>query len=751
MSLGRTYSLAPRLRRVLAVLAALALLLSQLWWAGLCVPAYADDEPEPEPTVQVVSAQLLYKQDGMEDFAVLPENALHIATAGGSIAFDVELTYSDETTARASEAGVQIKWETTNTSISKIDDSGVLTALSTGNGTFYVKASFADEELAAIAIEPQDGVRVRISNNAKEVASAMTVYFTDQVVDSHSTLTAYPAASLPQIAYRNGGMTKVQLNARVRWSTGRITETQSQDGLARSYVLSYCTDENDNYTSTKLVTVSGDGTVEGTAAGSGFAYVACSVPALGYSTTVKIKVTGPRTYVDAIDFCDSSGTPFGAGIKLADGENIKQLNLRVIYYTYSSSAGMHKETIYSYEARWESWLASNGFTCSLKNYRSEGNLTDNLYSELSETGSFHALTGFVQAYVVATITNCNYDGTKNISQGINVYQEQKDDYIGGTSMMTVNIYHISDYEKYGDKAVPAKTGVITAAQLEALGNPYSDWYTFRRGSSDATSWSWGTMYCYGVSITSFLSLLNVDASDLHYIEFKGDDGVTPTEGWWSESRVLETQYRYSNYYMRKVSDSASYLGQSSVAPMIALKVYVDYGNDYNGNHWGDMTTNSTMRIVTGMSGPSANNARNSIYRLNEINIVISDQPVEPVEPGGGGGGGSGGGTGGGSDTGGGSGSNAGTATEGADGGSGTGSEGTNGNATNANSITLHELQDVDEHRIIEEATQNNPLRVAAFVVAGLALIAGAAYSNYRYQRQVRKPKKGSEHGEADAS
>ena len=222
--------------------------------------------------------------------------------------------------------------------------------------------------------------------------------------------------------------------------------------------------------------------------------------------------------------------------------------------------------------------------------------------------------------------------------------------------------------------------------------------------------------------------------------------------------------------MRKASLNPGYLGQSTVAPMIALSYYFDFNNDYNASGYSSMGDNSTIRFIMGMNNaPSAatdnngsNNARESIYKLSDILIVIKDQPEEdPDDPGGGGdgeGGGSGGGSGDGSGSGGsgnsggaisGSGESAGSKSEDTGATKGDGNNDGEGYGWASNKIKSesereHEtrLREVDQklRDVVPKAEINNPYTIATLLVASFMVIWGGYRTRRRFKLELEGPK-----------
>ena len=692
-----------------------------------------DGEEGQDAEGQLCSAALYYKDASMEEFAVFQGTAitpLSINSRCGSISFDVLLTYDDETTCFASDANVLVDWTFTNESSSKIcridaeDGYGVVSALGEGNGTARLHAALHDypDIMVSPHTKPTSNVMIGVQgNDAQVLPRAMTVQYKDWI--SFFSWKTVDDDDPPTIVLRNGRDTEVSLMAQTIWSDGSKRDI-GQDSYSCRWSIDSCTDLDGEDCPT-FAWVSDDGVVTADGRSDGFVYVRCEASSpdysdLPFSSIVKIAVRNNLKYVTSLKIVSSGFEEYGSGFVLEDGINQEQLYAKVVYACYDVDTQRQYElTTYSAfdDIPGLSWAVFRGDTSE-----------EEQYSTITQDGLFAALSGFSQARVEVRIDNGGYFG-QSVSNSLRVTRQINEEDIGKSNSIRVKIYHISDYDKLGDAAPVAREEDITRDQLVSLGGAYSDWSTYRKKSD-----SWGTIYANGISISAFLGLLGIDSSDLEFIEFCGSDGYGATQGFYSADAILSTQYRYSNYYMHKVSSSSSYLGQSSVAPMLALSFYMDPGNDYIGSGFSKMTSNSTIRLVLGMEGVDGRNAAKSVSCVSDVIIVIADQPDE--EDGGGGGDGGGGKAGQGVDAGGGSGSDPGEAAYGSDGGAG--SSGASENSTlgdKGSGSILRELLEQSQ-QIIERATLDNPYTIPALFFGLLVAVFGAYRTNKRWNEDL---------------
>ncbi len=694
-------------------------------------------DPDPvDPAATVTEIHLFYKTAAMEDFAAYvgdSETPAYIDTRQGSCYFDAQVVYADGSVVMAGESDLDIDWKFTSDSYAKYasivedllpDESGDMKVVALGQGNsanLRITGSYQ-----GVTVAP-DNTRVKITSNDEQVVPVgPSLYYSDWKT-SYDYLP--DGGSAPQVVMYRGEMTSVDVSAYVFWSNGMLT--LSGDGFVRAWNLEYCTNSKGEVV-TPFCQVSG-GSITANAGANGYAYLTCTLTSpdylnVTYTQHFCVQVTSNASYVTNIEIVNASGESYGTGINLPDGDNIRYLFAKVTYKVYDEDAGTQSTVT-------KTSMLEDIEGLTWHNYRGES-MEDELYSELLEYPGyvvFKANSGFKRARVVATVEGGSYFG-EDVSADLWISHDVDDEDIGSTSTLRVVIYHESDYAKFGDDAPVAREVTVTREQLASLGNLYSDWYTFH-GRND----SWSTVYASGITIGNFLSIVGVDSSDLCYIEFLGSDGYKGTDGFYSASTILSTQYRYSNYYMHMVSSNASYLGQSLVAPMIALEYYVSRNNDYDGSGWSKMTPDSTVRIVMGMTSPTATNAAKSVSCIDCVKVVIVDQPDEDS----GGGGGSGGGEGdhgAGDDSGGGTGANDGSPTQGQGGGAGTGGQADSAAKDGAGSILLYEMSETQQEleQVIARAQLDNPWLPLAFVLIGIAFIAGALSTKRRFDTDNKR-------------
>jgi hypothetical protein len=656
-----------------------------------------------------------------------------------SMEFDVKIYFSDGTSALASDFGIWPSWSLEgqydvqgfwlDDPLANLETSTLSLISGAGNG--YVVMAYQMSGTAGT-------FKVLVSDNSPAgyvdpVPYAVSVMYTDVY---NAIKMPYTAANPPEIITRGG---TVQLVATLLWTDG--TRTLASDS-AYSVVWFGATssDFDGNPLSEALADVDySTGLVTAKGVGNGTTSFTCVVyndDTYLRSGTINIQIRGnddSRT-VSNVEILSKSGNPYGDnGVDVAEVGNIVEFYVRVTY-----SDGTKVESF-------------NGSIPGLEwhNYRSMTEEND-LYSTIdASTGYFQALSGFTDCRVTAVIKNGGFYG-QDKTAAVRVSNTKNTERIGETTMLTVHVVYESQYLKFGSSAPSSKDIELTASQLLSAGLPYSDWYTYHsRGNT------WGTMYAYGVSMQNMLALANIDVSDMQYILFEDAVGYTGDSGFYSSSKILSSSFRYSNYYMHAASSNAGYLGQSNVVPMLALSFYLDLGKDYDGSGYSKMYSDACIRLITGMSGVDANNARSMVRCVSDVTVIVKDQIVEEEEepvpvPGMGqaGNGGSGTGSGAGSDTGGGSGSEEGVATEGEGGGATSGGEGVNANSTTGeqqasgtlvaqveSQLYLRELVENEDETVLPVLTYDDDVwKLVTALAAIFALLLGAFYRHVTYRR-----------------
>ncbi len=596
-----------------------------------------EPQPEPQEELTATSAALYYKNAGDATFS---EYAISFAGAntpsinlpGASCTFDALISYTNKAgevkqQKFASELGAVLTINVTSGSEIATWASSTCTALNAGNGT----VSFSATVLGLPVTWSMYGaaqLQASINITGNDAATVTPIYMGLNYSDwqcYNGWEYPYNEEDVPQIVMLRGNRTTASLSAYVVWSNYSVTK-QGQDSLDYSWELVRETDLEGN-PSSNVATIDEAGNVSAPSSNSGYAYFRCTVKYAAssevlFTSDAKVEVILSESYIHSIQIINSEGEPYGAGVILPDGINLLDLGVKVTYRILDEETGVQRDV-----EKNSFYEPIEGLTWA--NYYADTS-TPEQYSTISDTGTFTAESGFTQARVQAKVAGGGYFGN-DITADLRVSRESTEEDLGYTSEINVQIVEETDYKNYRNGAeLLSKDITITREQMQAYGMPYNCWYTFQK-----RGYSWGTAYVNGISIGSFLNLCGVDSSQLVTLYLTGADGYQSNEKH-SADDLLGTQYRYSNYYMRKLSTDANYLGQSNVAPMLALSWYYDNGNNPNDSGYANLGSNGTIRFVWGMKyGPAdstdgenngANNASGCIYKLSNIIIVIADQP-----------------------------------------------------------------------------------------------------------------------------
>lgn len=594
-------------------------------------------EPDPQEELTATSAALYYRCAGetsLKEYAIsfAGANTPSINLPGGSCTFDALISYTNKAgevkqQKFASELGVSLAINVISGADIATWASGVCTALNAGNGTVLFSATALGLPVTwSMYGVAQTQASINITGNDAKAITPLYVglnYSDWRCFDGWEY--PYNEDDLPQIVMLRGNKTNVSLGAYVVWSNYSVTK-QGQDSLEYTWEIVNETDLEGNTTS-NVATIDASGNVSASSSNSGYAYFKCTVAYADsdealFTTEAKVEIILSESYVHSIQIVNSDGEPYGTGVVLPDGENLLDLGVKVTYRVLDEETGVQRDV-----EKNSFYEPIEGLTWA--NYYADTE-TPEQYSVISDSGTFTAESGFTQARVQAKIVGGGYFGN-DITADLRVSRESTEEDLGYTSEISVQIVEESDYKKYrnGGELV-SKDITVTRDQMQAYCMPYNCWYTFQK-----RGYSWGTAYVNGISIGSFLNLCGVDSSQLVTLYLTGADGYQSNEKH-SAQDLLGTQYRYSNYYMRKLSTDPGYLGQSNVAPMLALSWYYDNGNNPNDSGYANLGSNGTIRFVWGMKyGPAdstdgenngANNASGCIYKLSNILIVIADQP-----------------------------------------------------------------------------------------------------------------------------
>lgn len=685
----------------------------------------------------VIQASAYAKNEGSSQYQLCDEGRVAtISSKFGDCALDASVTFDDKSFGFASEYGLDPHWRVSasynqkgvalSTPLAKVSPNGMVSALGIGDGYVVVEG-----EIAGVSLS----VKVSISGNGTpDKPSVAPVRLQFKYADvNHLFPVDYKSATLPEIVSKNGSC---QLIPYILWSDGSMTKA-SDSGYAVSWSIYSFVDFNGNTPPVALALIENDGTVRAMGLGNGIAMFKCTlvganVPSVPSTLSVEIRGNSEDAYVKSVDILRADGSAYGDdGIEMQTGANVLQLYARVNY-----SDGTSNSTLIS-DSGSTTFATSAELSLEWRNYR--GATTEKeLYSELDENGKFIAKSGFRECRVVATVRGGGFYGN-DVSQSVRIYRDNDEDRVGTSSAVKIRVIEESEYMAYVKSGYTIEPLVVsedtvTASQIAASGQTYSDWFTLRKKSG-----SWGTLYANGISIPSLLGLVGISAQDVQHMEFSDDTGFTGDAGFYSAETIMGSRYRYGNYYMRPVSSSPSYLQQSSVVPMLALSYFYDEGRDPTGSGYDNMRTDSCLRLVMGMNDIDDGNARRMVRCVSDITVIVKDKPNEPEPKDDPGTGEEGNGSGSGSDTGGGRGAAAGMASEGQDGGDGTGGAGSNGaDGDSDSSLRLRELVDNTEVRdALKEVVRDNPWRTVALVLVIAALVAGACGKAWRFKMRLK--------------
>ncbi len=574
-----------------------------------------------------------------------------INTPGGSVGFDALLTFADGSTALASQRGLAVDYllagnVSAGQIIAKMAPDGTLSATHTKDGTVRIASATVNGQGVA-----GTSAYVRIKNNDASVkplsdglvVQAMSNYWigASQRPDDATRdwyWRAVPTAgtggySVPLAVATLEAYSTCKLSAQVRWNNSTVTSSQDEDGGVRHWSIVKST-SSDGKANGALASVGSDGTVRPTGGGSGYVTVRCTVDlptfdAAGNKTTMqlatdyKVGVYASQGYVKKIVLLDEKGSPIKtSSIKLASGKNTYNFGALVTYVGYDAQT--HAVNEFEVNTRKEPDKIEG---LEWKVYRTEERSQEELYSQIREDGSFRAQSGFARAYVYANVPRGSFTG-KDIGVGVTVIAEDSIERLGHTDSVDVKMYHYSDYMNHGAEAKPAKEVTFTRGQLSGAAD-YTTWYTFQR-RGDAFS----TVYARGLTMRTLLALCGVDPERLISMAFMGSDGYFAQRH--SASFILGTQYRYTNYYYHK--DLPGLMGAQSVSPMFALSYYMKNNAGYEdatdkanagSAGFGYMTSDSTFRIIFGMTGAGVRNANLSVSNVGQIEIIVEDNTFPP--------------------------------------------------------------------------------------------------------------------------
>ena len=686
----------------------------------------------------ITKAEAYVKTQDATDYVPLSEGDPYITLRYGDCTLDALLTFDDDTTAFARDLGIDAHWKITGsytnkgalatTDLAKVSPNGMVNALGTGNGTVTLSGNIGEEQFAVI---------VHISGNAQEGKAEPTplmLTFKYRDVNTKFAEETYSESELPEIVKRYGSCSLVPY---IQWSDGSVS-LASLSGYQVRWKMGTCTDLDGNPIATVLALIGSSGVVYAQGNGNGIASFSCELvgtSVISRPQTLKVEVRGndESVSVDSIEILRSDGSSYGDdAVDLNEVGNLVHFCARVNY-----SDGTSKSTLAGDYIRNLIW----------KTYRAATD-EEEIYSKIDENGQFSIEGGFRDCRVKAIVQGGGFYG-QDVSKTVRVSKESAEDQVGSTSELTLHVVESAEYEKNGSSATAAKEVTLSSSQLASAGSAFSEWYTFRKKNG-----GWGTLYSYGVSIPNLLSLAGLDTKDVLFMQFSDNAGYTGDSGFYSADVIMGSRYRYSNYYMHTLSSDPSYLGQSSVVPMIALSLNFDYGRDPNeGSGYSNMTNNSCMRLVMGMTGVDDGNARRMVRCLSDITVIVvnkeNEDDPDPVVPDnnnpgtgsdgtGSGLGGQGTGSGAGDGQGGGIGSSGGVASEGQGGGEAAGGEEGGGGILSSetpSNIRLRELVDnTQETNVLDD--YNKPWRWQVLAIVLLVLIASALYKARCYRRQV---------------
>ena len=616
----------------------------------------APEEQAAPARLTLSGAQLLYRDENglFREYSGynLTTSPTAIDEPFGNVAFDVRLEFADGSTARASERGIAVDWVARGlvsggVPIATFTADGVLRATHAGNG----RANIAS---AAVNGTKANGTRayVRITNNDAGFApigdqlsiSARSNYWIPDDANSgpansddwywrSTPNTGTSRQTQPLVVGSSTAKTSTcALRAGIRWNDGTVTYDADADGANRMWSVLGCWDTN-LVTCDALVSVNDDGEVTSTEVGTGYASILCmaNVPVYdeqGNKTTKLMMATyvvavyQPTSDVKRMVLLDQAGDELKtSSLVLPNGDGLYHFYVRITFRdgtTASSfpSAGDYDST------------ATSGVEWQV--FRNENQREEERYSSV-RAGDFHAETGFSRGYVRACLKGASFSGG-DVTCGVTVIAEDTVETTGQTDAMTVKIYHYSDYKNHGADAPVAKQVEVTRAQLEQFAT-YSTWYTFLRRNGV----SFATVYARGVAMENLLALCGVDSDRLVSMLFQGADGYAPERH--SADFILGTQYRYTNYYYH--AELPGLMQQQSVAPMLALSYYMKNNGGYEDATDRDnagmagfnyLSSDSTMRVIFGMTAPETPNARLSVVKVSEIAIVVDDNTFQPEQP-----------------------------------------------------------------------------------------------------------------------
>ncbi len=596
------------------------------------------------------SAQLVYRDSNgvYRDYRgyTLSTSPTAITEPFGSVAFDVLIFFADGSSARASACGQAVNWTLKGAAgIASLLPDGTLRATHAGNGRVriaeaVVNGTHAEGVSAYVRIANNDAGVVPIGQGLSVTPRSNYWLAKDaSPIDSDSWYWRSAANSgavgfeTPLVVGSSTSQTSMcTLAGIVTWTDGTTTVSADVDGGVRLWSVVGCTDPNGNPCD-DLVAVDEAGRVTSTETGSGFATIRCDTSvsvydAQGNRTSIplwailQVAVFQPVGGVDYMVMLDRDGKELKTtSLVLPNGDSLYRFSVR-IYYRDGSTASTYPDAD-DYDAAAASNLVWNV-------YRTEDRGEKERYSSIRD-GEFHAETGFARAYASALLEGASFAG-KDVECGVTVIAEDTLEPAEHTDAIKVSIYHYSDYLNHGASAPVAKEITITRAQLEVIAT-YRTWYTFLR--RNGTSFS--TVYARGVAMENLLALCGVDGDRLVSMLFEGSDSYVPERH--SADFILGSQFRYTDFYYHV--SLPGIMRAQSVAPMLALEYYMKNNAGYEdatdkdnaGSDGFDyMVTDSTMRIIFGMTGPSTPNARLSVTRVNALTIIVDDNTFAPEQP-----------------------------------------------------------------------------------------------------------------------
>ena len=599
----------------------------------------------------ITDAQILYYDKGSGSYKEYPSSTVGttptvIDEPYGSTSFDVKVNFADGSSARASELGLAVDWTPKaityrGKAVASLTPSGTLKALRVRNQNPSISP-----QVIGISTSVKTAY-IRITNNDpsmrpssdKLTISANSNYWigASQKPDDPSKKwywRALPGSSsggytVPLVLSGTPSESSCKLTARVRWSNVSSTFSEEEDGGVREWTV-VSSVGSDGSACAPLVTVSSDGTVRATGAGSGVSTIACTVKVpyydengkVAYFTTMgtyRVAAYTNDRYAKSLILLNESRKPiYTSSMVLPKGKNRYQFYAEITYVEYDPA--VHSVAERKVVVPWDE-IEAEGLEWEV--YRREDRAQEESYSKIdSKKGTFQALSGFARGYVYANLKGASFTGS-DLGAGIMVIAADSIEHLGKTDSLTVKIYHTSDYVNHGDSAPVAKELTLTRAQLGSMAD-YTTWYTFQKRNDN-----FATVYASGLSMNNFLMLCGVDPARLVSIAFVGTDGYFAERH--SASYVLGTQYRYLNYYYAK--DLPGLVSSQTVAPMIALSYYMKNNagyedasskNDAGSAGYSYMTEDSTIRVIFGMTGFRIRNANQSIHKVHQVTIIVED-------------------------------------------------------------------------------------------------------------------------------